>query len=368
MTIKVNAGALSSALNFVGQAYSKNSPMEVLSNVSLTAEGGTLTILLTNLETEIKFKIDEQSESNEKFLIEFSKLKDRASMYKEDQVVTISNDEPKKKAKVKCGRSTMTLNTESYDQYPMSVFSIGDVVTATVDSSSFKDAVNRVKNVQGMNDVRKYLNGTHFEMNGDGTMDIVATDGHRLNTTRIGCECEDKVKGTIPRGSVPALLSFVDVGDLLISVSDRAFMVANGFISVSSKLIDSQYPNWEAIIPSESPDFAEFNADDLKSAVKASLITANEKNRGISITIDNGACSVSSYDVGSGSDIAESFDCFSSFSSIDFPFEMGINGKYVLDAISVIEEGNIKIFFMHGQKPLLIKEGDLRSVIMPMRL
>lgn len=131
-------------------------------------------------------------------------------------------------------------------------------------------------------ETRLYLNGV--AING-GYM--VATDGHTLN--RVKLEKETSRNYIMPRNSLTVLIKLLKgykfTGLIRIEFNDSHALVENAQFKVSMRLIERDYPKWQAIIPtkgflnevdvSEMPDFKDFKLL-LNKRSNACIIKASE--------------------------------------------------------------------------------------------
>jgi len=133
-------------------------------------------------------------------------------------------------------------------------------------------------------DIRYYLKGVCVDARADGTLVLVATDGHRLLAYPVAVDnIEALAPGeyTIPREALEAvkpakagrvtLPIHIDITTepdqpdperVGVTIKGKTSITVTGATSAVTAPIDGQYPNWRRIVPaSTSGEIAQFNAD-----------------------------------------------------------------------------------------------------------
>lgn len=360
--ITLNAGELSKALSFIGQAYKSKTTMPIMQNVKIETDDNIATLTYTNGEQELTYKLPTASKESESFTVELKKLRDRVSQYDKDSDVKIKFDEVKLKAAVSCGRSKITINGLPSSEYPDSQ-SVIDFTDVNFDGAELKHALATVKMAQGQNDVRSYLNGVLIDF-ADSSCSVVATDGHRLHVAGVEVDTELNQSCIIPASAIAPLHKFLDSGEVTVRISSNHIRISDEESSIQTTLIDGRYPNWKAVIPKANDGQLTYNVAELTNAVKGALITSNEKFKGIKMITANAATTIES-NAPDGTSSEDVVECAMTY--ID-EITFGANGNYILDALSSINGSNVNIMVKDGNSAMLIKEDKYMAVVMPMKL
>ena len=136
-------------------------------------------------------------------------------------------------------------------------------------------------------------------------------------------------------------------------------------VTLTSKLIDGTYPDYERVIPTENDKVLELGVKDLSQAVDRVSVVA-ERTRAIKlITAKNHVTiTTSSPDLGSAQEEVEAvYDSES--------LEIGYNFRYLLDILNEVKGDSVKISFADGASPSVIHDTSDSSaiyVLMPMRV
>ncbi len=360
--IKVESDELARALGFLSQAYLKNSPADIYKHVKLSVTGDKLTMTQSNGTQEMVYSISCESTEDQSFTVEMGKFKERVSQYPKDKDVSITLGD-NKKATLKCGRSKIVLNSLDANDYPDTeeTTEFSDIV---FNAEELKRAFNMTRNAQGNNDVRYYLNGTYLSLSGK-KCDIVSTDGHRLHHCVFGVDSDVEGSCIIPREAIPSIYKYLDSGEVTIRLSANHLKVTDNESSIKTKLIDGKFPDWNRVIPKQNEGLASFTKQDLETAIKSAMITSNEKNKGVRFLFKGDSVIITS-SAPDNTYSEEVVDC--AITCLDSDLEIGVNGLYMLSAISCIESESILIKLKDSNSSMLIKEGNYQAVVMPMRL
>jgi len=136
---------------------------------------------------------------------------------------------------------------------------------------------------QSKETTRYYLNGAYLHVRQDlgdaPVLRSVATDGHRL--ARLDGACPDAVAGApgviLPRGSVGEILRTLEpLGNAPVEVawSAHLFRVAAGFVTVTTKLVDGTFPDYDRVIPLRNGPAMEADTAALREAVERVAVLA----------------------------------------------------------------------------------------------
>ena len=218
-------------------------------------------------------------------------------------------------------------------------------------------------------DVRYYLNGMLWETE-NNTLRCVATDGHRLAmcTREIDINVSKKSQAILPRKGVVELSRLLKEDEVMIDVtlSGHHIRVETVDYTLTSKLVDGKFPDYERVLPKGGSNVMLGNRDDLKQAFGRTAILSNEKYRGVRLTLEDGLLTI----VANNPEQEEAEEQV----VVDYngdKIEIGFNVSYLQDVSNVLSTENIKLTLSDANSSALIEEpesGDSVYVVMPMRL
>ncbi|MCB1512541.1 MAG: DNA polymerase III subunit beta, partial [Hyphomicrobiaceae bacterium] len=221
---------------------------------------------------------------------------------------------------------------------------------------------------------RYYLNGIflHAAKDPQGTpmLRAVATDGHRLARAELALpQGAAEMPGVIvPRKTVHELHRLLEDGakDVTVGISPTKVRFSMGEITLTSKLIDGQFPDYERVIPQNNDKEMRVSNAEFMSAVDRVSTIASERGRAVKLNLapDRLTLSVNNPEGGSATEeVAIEYQAE--------PLEIGFNARYLLDIASQLESDHAVFKLADSGSPTMVCDsGDDGAlyVLMPMRV
>jgi len=197
---------------------------------------------------------------------------------------------------------------------------------------------------------------------------MVATDGHRLAFAKRSLgRGVGGATGIVPRKAVLEIMRVLGAGeDVQIAITQNQFVLQMPNFVMTARLIEGQFPNYEAVIPKGHPRKVVIARGVLTAALRRVSVMAEERNKPVRFTLNPASLrlSASSQDLGEAEEVLD----------VDYAGEelvIGFNSRYVLDAIAAIETEQVVVEFRDPQSAGVIKSIEDEGyccVIMPMRI
>lgn len=361
MKLTIPQPELAKALSFAVSAIEKRQTLAILSNLLVRTSGNQVSFTGTDLEIENYVEVGASVDRQGEITVPARKLNDIVKSTPQDLDITLAVNNNGKLI-VKSGRSRFTLSTLPASGFPYIEIN-QDSANVKFGSDGLLKAIKSCSACMADGDVRYYLNGMLFEIS-LGSFNIVATDGHRLAKSVIPSECEDDARAIIPRKAVPEIQKMLEhSGSPSIDISKTHIVVKNGGMRVVSKLVDGKYPDYERVIPKNNQDTTIVNRQELVNGCGRGLILANEKYRGLRLGFSSGELMI----MGNNPDQEQAEEIIPC--RHDGPDkELGINGKYLLDALAPIQSENVTISNGDLDRAIMMQDENLTMVVMLMRL
>lgn len=368
MNINLSKEQLETPLSQVIGVVEKRQTLPILGNVFLSLENGTLTLVGSDLETEITTRISNVSGSDGKITVSARKLFDICRSLPNDAVLDLTLEE-NNKMNVSAGKSRFTLQTLSASDYPR-LEETEWKHEFYVEEHALHGLLTRTSFSMAQQDVRYFLNGLLLELN-QNEMVTVATDGHRLAKTRLpytdlGIETMQCI---IPRKAVLEMSKFLSnesEAQVMVKLNAGHIFVESGDFTFISKLIDGRFPDYEKVIPSNLDKHVLIDRANLIDILSRAAILSNEKFRGVSLKLADNVLKVSSHNP----DQEHANDEM----SIDYSaaeIEIGFNVNYLLEALKACDSEMINLGLLDPNTSCTFhaeEDSDTLYLIMPMRL
>ncbi|MGH1426940.1 MAG: DNA polymerase III subunit beta [Arenicella sp.] len=367
MNIQISKETLLPALTHVCGIVEKRQTLPILGNVYIKTNNNQLTLIGSDLETEITTTLNNIIAVDGETTVSARKLFDICRSLKDESMISITIEE--KKMLLTSGRSRFSLQTLSAKEYPLLDTSENEF-NFSIQQKDISALLNSTAYAMAQQDVRYFLNGLLLEV-GQGVIKAVSTDGHRLAKNQINhSELNGEVKQSIvPRKAVQEISKFLnaDSEDLIqIGINSSHISIKTDGYQFISKLIDGRYPEYQKVIPNNLDKNIILDKTLFGEILSRTAILSNEKFRGISIKFTAGSLIVTSRNP----DHEEASDEM----TIDYQgedVEIGFNVNYLLDAVRGCSSETIQFEFKDSSSSGIIRESSADekiALIMPMRI
>ncbi len=369
MKVICDRAALLDAVNLCTGVVVSRTPTPVLQCMKLSAADGLLTLAATDLEVGLRLGIEQiEIEQPGEALIPADKLA---------QIVRACDD------------PTLTLETEDnamhirgenshfkiYGYDPKEAPQVRDFAGVKVDceipAGSLQRLVSRTLFAAAAEHSRYAINGVLFDRHAK-KMRLVATDGRRLAIARGECSKGDGDSSCIvPTKALNLVNKLIDDPETTVrlGVEENQIVFAIGDAPdaavLTSNLVEGAFPPFEDVIPKDQDKRVTFDAPTLAGAIRRAALLTNEESKGVRLAFDDKMLTLSSRAPEMGEAevklAAEKYEGES--------LEIGFNPGYIVDALKVVDGGDVMIELKAPNKPGVIRTGqEFTYVIMPVNL
>lgn len=343
----------------------------ILANVLLRIKDSLLEIVATDQEVEVIAaesldSVDKPGETT----VPFRKLNEICKALPEGAEITLTTQDDK--VIITSGRSRFTLATLPAAQFPdvQNISNVDAACTFTISKKQFRCLVARTSFAMADQDVRYFLNGMLLELK-NNRLYSVAADGHRLAMNYVDLSKQpvsSSIRVIIPRKGILEIMRMLDEGetDLVITIVANHIQVQSDGITVTSKLLDGKFPDYERVIPRDGDKVVVGNREHLKEAFHRAAAVFSEKFRGVRLRMSP-ACLMVLASNPEQDEVEE-------YLEVDYAgqeLEVGFNVRYLIDFLTVAQSELVRFTMSDANKSTLIEEvGDGARgayVLMPIR-
>src|SRR6185295_12895887 len=175
--------ALLKPLQAVSGIVERRHTLPILANVLLEQRDGSLYVTATDLEMQITARSPMEGKDGQATTVGARKLQDLLRALPDDSTLNI--DVGNSKMTVRAGRSRFNLQTLAAGDYPRIGVASEQLQTLSLPQKDLRALFKLVEFAMAQQDIRYYLNGMLLVLD-KGTLQAVATDGHRLSWASIG--------------------------------------------------------------------------------------------------------------------------------------------------------------------------------------
>ena len=367
MKFSIHCEALLKSLQKVVGAIERRQTQVILSNVLLVLSREQLSISATDLEVELiaRLGVDAVEEAGA-VTVPAKKLIDICRNVPAESMFNIYSDGGRVVAKT--GRSRFALSTLPTDEFPSIQSGPGEVEFA-IKQRDLRYLIEKTQFSMAQHDVRYYLNGLLLHIQ-KGEVHSVATDGHRLAICTLKTDYLDVPSRQIimPRKGINELVKLLDDSEetVDVSISAQHFCIKTGSVTFTSKLIDGRFPDYEQVVPRGADKTITIEGDLLKRALSRVSVLSNEKFRAVRMQFRENLLRL----VANNPEQEEAEEELEiSYSQEDL--DVGFNVTYLLDVLSHLPAGDVKLILNDASSGLIIEsleDNRCRYIIMPMKL
>ena len=370
MRVTIERSAFLKALNHVQSVVERRNTIPVLSNVLVQADGAQVKLTATDLDIEIVETLAAETAQKGAATVPAHMLYDIVRKLPDGAQLELERASDGGRVNIKAGRSRFALQALPAEDFPdLSSGDFGN--TFQISAQALKFLIERTRFAISTEETRYYLNGIylHHAKQAD-SLRAVATDGHRLAQAQVNLPSgAANMPGIIvPRKTVLEIVKLLegDEGDVEVSLSSSKIRFKAGNLTLTSKLIDGTFPDYERVIPRNNDKVLVTDAKDFASAVDRVSTISMEKSRAVklALTKDRLGLVVNNPDSGSAEEeLVVEYE--------QEPIEIGFNARYLMDVAQQITAETIRFEFQDAGSPTVVRDPkDDKSlyVLMPMRV
>jgi DNA polymerase-3 subunit beta len=366
LKIKTTNDKLLAPLQQVTGIVERRHTLPILSNVLISAGGGKVDFLATDLEVQVTSSAALDGNAEGTVTVGARKLYDILRSLPEDAEVSLEAKESR--MTVKAGKSRFNLQTLAAADFPRMVEAKDASKTLKLPQKALKDALGLVQFAMAVQDIRYYLNGVLFSVDGS-TLRVVATDGHRLSFASQSLQGDHgTVEAILPRKTVLELIKLLgdtdDPVELAIGSNQARFRF--GGIEIVSKIVEGKFPDYQKVIPTTHKNRVSLDRSTLAQSLNRAAILSNEKIRGVRLVFTKDALSI----ICTNNEQEEAEEGL----AVDYdgdPLDIGFNISYLLDVLNHVESPSVSVTMGDSNSSALVQmpgREDFKYVVMPMRI
>jgi DNA polymerase III subunit beta len=371
MEVTLRREDLVRGLHIVQGVVERRNTLPILANVLLEPAEGGIAVTATDMEIGLRGFMPAQVKKKGVVTLNARKLYEIAREVTGEEVVLKSSQAGW--VEVLAGRSKfkiVSLDAKDFPQLPLGPDAPGGV-SLRIAPGTLREMIDRTLFAVSSDETRFNLSGVFVCSADDGSLRMVATDGHRLAVIDRRVPDVTLERGVImPRkGLLEArkLLEEADDSELTVTIAPKEVRLALRSVSFFMRLVEGEFPDYRQVIPGAARVQARANRDDLLAALRRISLLASERSRGVKLQLEKGrlALSASNPDQGEASEDVE-------ISYGGEPLTIGFNARYLIDVLQVHSEGDvIELGFTDEVGPGVLRgaqDPEYTYVVMPMRL
>ena len=368
MKIKTTKDALLRGIQIVQNAVTSKSTLPILSHILLEAKKNEIHLTATDLEIGISMKVEGEVSEEGSITVPARKFSEIIKELDSQTPIQISLKKGQA-INIEAGRSyfrLVGLSKEDFPQLPDIPTGGKAVETVKIQQKILKNMIQLTSFAMSHDETRYVLNGILFSFK-DKNLKLVATDGRRLAIIqKEALESGSVKKDTIiPMKTIQELSrNLEEEGVVIFYFRENQLQINLGPITITSRLIEGEYPNYEQVIPKKTKEEVRLGTQDFLQATRRASILTSQDSQSVRINIikDRMIITKNSPELGEAREEIE----------VDYKggeLVIGFNPNFLIDALKNIGEENVQFAFIDPEKPAMIKSGEEYTyIVLPMQV
>ena len=364
MKIRCETKKLHEAFQAVQSIIPPRSTKPILANVKMLAKGNEIQLLATDLEVGIRRTVTEVEVLEAGACI--APAARTAAILREAGDTTVELTASKTSCHISYEESNYDLVSEDPDEFP-DVPDFEEGAALEIERDTLREMIHRTAFAAAREKTRYALHGVLFKVKKDN-LTMVATDGRRLAYVRKKAAKATKEEHSVivPSKAMRELEKLTEAAEepVKLRIGERSIIAKVGHTVLSSRLVEGQFPDYEAVIPKDCDKKMSLGADRFLSAIRRAALFTGEEARSIRLHLTKGKMLL----------LAESPDLGKAEIELELDYkegevEIGFNPDFLADALRVVGPAEIKFELKDSAGPGLLREGkDYIYVVMPVSL
>ncbi|WP_419849519.1 DNA polymerase III subunit beta [Candidatus Poriferisocius sp.] len=363
MKFRCERDALLEALTVTGRAAGTRGGFQlVLSGVHMALDGDELTLTATDRELTITMQLTVAGASNGEAVVTARLVGDVVRSLDAGAVnVTVDGEG----IHIDSARSKFSLQTMGTEDFPALAGLDGDPVVLEADG--LLTALRQVVKAASADESRPVLTGVLLSAEEEG-LRLVTTDSYRLALCDLpGLEVLGSDQSVlVPSRALQEVIRLLgDVEQVSVRFSEREASFNLGAVTVTTRLIEGEFPSYQGLIPTHQPNRLTVNREAFINAVRRVRLMAQDSTP---IRLDMSATglelSATTQDVG---EAQEQLDA--AFEGEDLT--VAFNPEYLLDGAEAAPGDEIVLNTVDALKPAVIRTPESEQflyLLMPVRI
>ena len=261
---------------------------------------------------------------------------------------------------------------QNADEYPMTPSLGTNAVTVDAEASVILSGINRSLFATADDELRPVMNGIYFDITTEN-ITFVASDGHKLVRNKtFAAKGNEKAAFILPKKPATLLKNLLpkEQGDIHIAFDDRNAVFTLENYSLTCRLIEGRYPNYNSVIPQGNPHKAIIDRAMFISALRRVSVFSSASSSLIKLRLGNNQIQISAQDIDFSTSAEETFICQYEGN----PMNIGFKSTFLIDILNNISSQDVVMELNDPSRAGVIvpveqdEKEDLLMLLMPMML
>lgn len=372
MKFIVSSTGLFSHLQAISRVINSKNSLPILDCFLLELTEGVLSITASDNETTLTTSLEvNEYDDNGRLAISSKTILDALKEIPE-QPLTFEINPYTLEIIVQYQNGKYSLIGQNADEYPQSPALGNNTVHVEIDSQVALTGINRSLFATADDELRPVMNGIYYDITTEN-ITFVASDGHKLVRNKTyAAKGDEKAAFILPKKPATLLKNLLpkEQGDIQIDFDDRNAVFTLENYSMTCRLIEGRYPNYNSVIPQSNPFKATIDRQMFISALRRVSVFSSAASSLIKLRLGNNQIQISAQDIDFSTSAEETFICQYEGN----PMSIGFKSTFLIDILNNISSQEVVLELNDPSRagviiPVEQAEGeDLLMLLMPMML
>ena len=351
MKIRCQKTDLVKGVSIVSKAVPSKTTMPILECILIDATTNTIKLTANDMELGIETVIDGLVEQKGMIAIDAKIFSDIVRKLPDNEIVieTDSNYQ----TLITCEKAKFNISGRSGEDFSYLPYIEKDV-PVVLSQFTLKEVIHQTIFSIADNDSNKLMTGELFEIN-ENVLKVVSLDGHRISIRKIYLNQNYDMKKVVVPGKTLMEISKILSGDVESEVN--IFFTNNHVVFefdrtvVVSRLIEGEYFRISQMLSNDYETKVKINKIELLNCIdRATLLVKEGDKKPIIINIQDGFMELK---------IKSQLGTMDEEIMIEKEGKdllIGFNPKFLIDALRVIDDEEVTLYFMNAKAPCFIKD------------
>lgn len=372
MRLTISSTSLASRLSALSKVFNSKNSMPILDCYLFEVNDNILTITASDSENVMTTTLQvDSSDGNGTFAVNNRTISDAVRELPE-QPLTLDVDMATYAIKVIYQNGMYNFTAQSGDEFPR-LQPLGDsAASIIIESKTLSNDIAHSIFATANEELRPVMNGIYFDLKQD-SLAIVASDGHKLvRTLNMNIKSDTPMSFILPKKPATLLKGVLPKNDeeVIIRFDERNATISFPDGTLSCRLIEGRYPNYNSVIPQDNPNQMTIDRAVLLGIIRRVLPFASDSSQQVRLHIEPGKAVISSEDIDFYTSAKEEIVC-------DYngnPMDIGFKGTSLMEILTNLDCEEVILKLADPSRPCLIlptrqaDNEDVLMLIMPMLL
>ena len=350
MKFIVSSSLLYKEIQVLGGIINSSNTLPILDNFLFEINNNKLVLSSSDLESTMTSQIEIESTSTDKIAISAKLLTDILKTFSEQPLTFIKTDN--NTIEISASNGKYSLAYLNGDEFPKQV-EILDAHETVINGSNLGNAINSTIFASGTDDLRPVMSGVFFQFNSE-SLKFVATDAHKLvkfeTTEYTASEVSEFIMPKKPLQILKGILQ-TESSDLTIQHNDSNAKFIFDKSSITCRLIDGKFPNYEAVIPKDNPNVLTIDRQLFLNSARRVSIFSNKTTNQVRLKLAGSLLNISAEDFDFSNKADENLEC--QYSGDDI--QIGFNSKFLIEMLNNLDSDMITLSMSHPNRAGIIR-------------